>query len=310
MIKKFNDFLNESNASRKRIEIVDVDIDPQELIDKLRSGNIELDLRRPDDAQPLRKGFKQQLFDEMADKIEMYRKFYKEKGRGDYRITELPYSFESKEYRHPINNVFCYYLLTDMDHITLGTLENEKRDFWYEELDIPETIIKGDFYTFELDIPSGKMCFCGDWVRDIFVEQDWKETKGKVGGDYHYVEKDAVEHIQSFLSKGYFFVADSFYPAISKKDDTYYLYRQGEYDDESLGKTISRLEIDSDHTMVIIDGTLLNKKLRENKKEFDKLSSFDKKYLKYCLDVEPGKYEIQIGASSEDVRLKSDIEIK
>jgi hypothetical protein len=45
--------------------------------------------------------------------------------------------------------------------------------------------------------------------------------------------------------------------------------------------------------MVIIDGDMLDKKLEENKEEYDKLSSFDKKYLKYCLKVRPGKYEIK-----------------
>lgn len=223
----------------------------------------------------------------MEHRIEYYgKKKYK------YEINELPFDLDY-HYNHPITGEYCSYVLVSIDKITLATLERDGKDYYYSEIPIPETLIEGDFYTFQLDVPSGKMCFCGDWVRDIFVEKEWdREIKH---GNYHSVESDAVKHLEHFLKQGYFFVPDAFYPTLSKKDDIYYLYRGNteEYD-ENLGEVVvDRLNIDSDHTMVIIDGDMLDKKLEENKEEYDKLSSFDKKYLKYCLKVRPGKYEIK-----------------
>lgn len=303
MIKKFNDFLNESNSKlESRLPVTKVDIDPQEIVERLRSGKIKIDFRLPDNAKQPTQSFIDSELDSIARTMEHRIEYYGKK-KYKYEINELPFDLDY-HYDHPINGVYCDYVLVSMDKITLATLESDGKDFYYSELPIPDTLIEGDFYTCELDVPSGKMCFCGDWVRDIFVEKEW--TDMKYGNHYHRVESDAIKHMEHFLKQGYFFVPDAFYPTLSKKDDTYYLYRgNGEAYDENLGKVISdRLQIDSDHTMVIIDGDVLDKKLKENKKEYDKLTSFDKKYLKYSLKVSPGKYQIQFnwrfGMEDED----------
>jgi hypothetical protein len=152
---------------------------------------------------------------------------------------------------------------------------------------------RSNYYTFTLDIPSGKMCFCGDGPREVFVEPEWGNMKYK--NNYHYYEKDAIEHINYFLNKGYFYVPDCFYPTISKKGDEILVFRDHEEKNWNMGKIIDRLMINSDHTMIIIDEDLYKKKLIEHKTELDKLSDYDREELeneKYCLKVIPGTYEI------------------
>jgi len=66
------------------------------------------------------------------------------------------------------------------------------------------------------------------------------------------------------------------------------------YDIEN-GELISdQLNIDDDHTLVIIDNDLLNEKLKKYEGEYD-----DTKYFKYCIDVEPGKYKIDFNWKRE-----------
>jgi len=85
---------------------------------------------------------------------------------------------------------------------------------------------------------------------------------------------------------------DNFNLSLSKNKNEYTLYREGwdEEDNElKLPNTIEdRIQIDSDHTLVIIDSKLLEEKL----KKYPDIDT-DDTYFKYCFKVEPGKYKMK-----------------
>lgn len=303
MIKNYNRFILENN--NKDISTTkdkdgffiekDVDIDPQIVLDNLKNKKMNIDFRMPKDSKPFSERFindkMDYLYKMLQRKIESY-KPYVEKHKKEYRISELPFNFFDAEYQNPISGEYGTFILISPNDITLARLERIGNDFKYKELDVPETLIHGNFYTFEINIPSGKMCFGGDIMYNVFVDNDSNDDI-RYSNNYHRVEKDAITHINHYLDNGYFYVPDCFYPTMTKKDNQYIISRLNidDYNGE-FGDIIQHISIESDHSMIIIDNDLLNDKIKQNKEKYDKISKSDLKYFKYCLDVEPGKYKI------------------
>jgi hypothetical protein len=269
--KIFENILTESKISYD---------DAEKLLDKMKNDQIEIDWKSPEDAPKKNQEWIKMMKDRFIHNFENRLKRYKEKGYDIY----LPESLY--DYEHPITGEICSFVLTS-DKITLASLSNKLE---WEEIDTPESLIKGNYIDFELDFPSGKVCLLGDNIRDL-IEEEWGDFK--YSNNYYGIEADALKHINYFLEKGYFFVADDFTPSLSKNGDEYTLYKYG-YDDEKdeeifLPNTIEQsIHIDSDHTLVIIDSDLLDKKLKETNEDFDQ-----ENYFKYCFDVKPGKYNVK-----------------
>lgn len=291
-MKKYINFINENYLNN-----TDKVYDVNDIKKKIENDEIEIDFRTPD---TISKNVK-----------EWYKKAFIRNIRKD--IKHLPEHLH--DYEHPINGELCSFVLYEKDNgdlaITLATIESS-HNYDYKEIEIPEKIIEGNYISTELDISSGKLCFLGDNIRDLFPEDDWIIDDYKYSDNFRDVEKDALKHIDYFSKKGYFFTADSFYPTLSKKDDVFHLFETVNfYDDDDIdeaenGKIIKEnLNIDSDHTLVIIDNDLLNKKL-EKYDNYDE----DDPYFKYCIDVEPGKYKIDFNWKREIDYINGDNEGK
>jgi len=244
---------------------------------RISNGDIKIDFRIPKNTD-VRKEVKEHYKKGIIRNLSAY--------SSKYLPTHL------YEYYHPINGEYAPFVLYEKDDgelaITLANLDSTHK---YKEFEIPEKLIDGDYISTELDISSGKICFLGDNIRELFPEDDWKIDGYKTIDNFRDNEKDALKHIEYFSEKGYFFTADSFYPTLSKKDNEYHIFETvNMYDDDIVenGEIIEEnLRIDSDHTLVIIDNDLLSEKLEKYKGKYD-----ESWYFKYCLDVEPGRYKI------------------
>lgn len=276
-MKNYNNYLKETN---NYLTDVDSDINVPELIKKIENNEIDIDFKMPDNdlRKEVKEWYKKAITRSLFTYIDRKR-----------NITFLP--LQLTDYDHPISGEYNTFLLCEVDgklKITLGELD----DTGWKEIETPQRIITGDFISTELDISSGKICFLGDNIRELFPEEDWNENNYKSSDSFRDNEKDAVKHIDYFSDKGYFFSADSYYITLSKKENEYHLYREKTYDDDEIenGEIIQEhLDIDSDHTLVVIDNDLLNDKL----KKYDEEDYDEERYFKYCIDVEPGKYRIE-----------------
>jgi hypothetical protein len=274
-MKKYDTFIIENS---KYLSDTDTKLNLNDVKNKIENGEIKIDFRMPNN-------------NDIGKEREKWLRKSIVSGLTDYGIKYLPTHL--LDYEHPINGEYCSFVLYEKEDGTLAiTLANIDSTHKYKEIEIPEKLIDGDYISTELDISSGKICLLGDNVRNLFPEDDWGIDNYKSRDNFRDNEKDALKHIDYFSKKGYFFVAESFYLTISKKNNEYNLFSIEKYDDDKEienGDIIKEdLMIDSDHTLVIIDHDLLYDKLNKYEGKYDDNS----RYFKYCFNVEPGKYKL------------------
>ena len=202
---------------------------------------------------------------------------------------------------HPITGDSISYLLTEDLVIKPFYHKEREYDIYLPYEKYPKTKTVNDFYSFDIDIPSGELVYTGyELWKKLNFSEEWRELY-RSNIDFYESERGTITRMKHFLDSRKLFISQKGCTgAIFKKDgkytftdyhETYYIFDEDFEEGDSLpfndkqleiinncGEFIEDIDMNSDKALLILDSSDLPK---------------DAKYSDYkTLDVEPGRYRI------------------